>query len=57
MLLYMKIFRKLRNFSRIHCQPRNRQQAADDFKMLFLIHENSIRSEILSIIAIVNPYY
>ena len=35
MLLYMKIFRKLRNFSRIHCQTQNRQQAVDDFKMLF----------------------
>ena len=57
MRLYMKIFRKLRNFSRIHCQPQNRPQLADDFKMLFLIHERSIRSEILSIIAIVNPYY
>ena len=42
MLLYMKIFRKLRNFSRIHCQTQNRQQAVDDFKMLFLIHENYI---------------
>lgn len=35
MLLYMKIFRKLRNFSWIHCQTQNRQQAVDDFKMLF----------------------
>ena len=42
MLLYMKIFRKLRNFSWIHCQTQNRQQAVDDFKMLFLIHENYI---------------
>ncbi len=44
MLLYMKIFRKLRNFSRIHCQTQNRQQAVDDFKMLFLIHENYINA-------------
>lgn len=34
MLLYMKKFRSLRNFSRIHCKTKNRQQVADDFKLL-----------------------
>ena len=34
MLLYMKKFRSLRNFSQIHCKTRNRQQAVDDFKLL-----------------------
>ena len=34
MLLYMKKFRSLWNFSRIHCKTKNRQQVADDFKLL-----------------------
>ena len=34
MLLYMKKIRSLRNFSRIHCKTKNRQQVADDFKLL-----------------------
>ena len=34
MLLDMKKFRSLRNFSRIHCKNKNRQQVADDFKLL-----------------------
>ena len=32
--VYMKKFRSLRNFSRIHCKTKNRQQVADDFKLL-----------------------
>ena len=34
MFLYMEKFRSLRNFSRIHCKTKNRQQVADDFKLL-----------------------
>ena len=34
MLLYMKKFRSLRNFSQIHCKTQNRQQAVEDFKLL-----------------------